>query len=337
MKLLRVIVIFTLLAACTPRAEAQAPVGSMLRIEIENITLYIFDCPNSQIDRNPNKLDRPVSRTGIESGFAIGDIVSVNGSPVKGIAFESIYAAIGSSPNPSPGQAITDAPITGVIQWDLDFLNPNGTVIGAVRISGIAGGLPPPGAPREIATGQYIITGGTGAFFGVRGYYQPVQDPVMGERVTSACEDPSLRRTFAEGRGKRHPVLYLVPLEQPQIITTANGPAIVHANDFPLVTAQKPAKAGEILTLFASGLGPTRPGVDPGQPFTASPQQGVNSPVQVLVNGNPGDVLYAGGYPGAVDGYQVNFRVPDGTASGPASVKLTSAWIAGPEVKLPIQ
>jgi hypothetical protein len=46
---------------------------------------------------------------------------------------------------------------------------------------------------------------------------------------------------------------------------------------------------------------PTRPGVDPGQPFPASPLQVINSPVQVLVNGNPGEFLYAGGYSGAVD------------------------------------
>jgi uncharacterized protein (TIGR03437 family) len=104
-----------------------------------------------------------------------------------------------------------------------------------------------------------------------------------------------------------------------------------------LVNAVKPAKAGEILTLFASGLGPTRPGVDPGQPFTADPLQVVNSPVQVFVNGNPADVLYAGGYPGALDGYQVNFRVPEGTTLGQVSVQLTSAWIAGPSVSIPVR
>ena len=124
---------------------------------------------------------------------------------------------------------------------------------------------------------------------------------------------------------------------QPEIITIASSPAIVHSSDFSLVTAQKPAKPGEVLTLFASGLGPTRPGVEPGQPFPSEPLQSCNSPIEVLVNGKSGEVLYAGGYPGAVDRYQVNFRVPDGIASGLASVQLTSAWIQGPEVKLPVQ
>jgi uncharacterized protein (TIGR03437 family) len=109
------------------------------------------------------------------------------------------------------------------------------------------------------------------------------------------------------------------------------------ASDFTRVTAAKPARLGETLTLLASGLGPTRPGVDPGQPFTADPLPVVNSPVELSVNGKPTEVLHAVGYPGAVDQYQVNFRVPDGTAVGLASVQLSSAWIAGSDVIIPIQ
>jgi uncharacterized protein (TIGR03437 family) len=46
-----------------------------------------------------------------------------------------------------------------------------------------------------------------------------------------------------------------------------------HASDNTLVTRAKPAKAGEILTLFASGLGPTKPGVDLGEPFPRIPSR----------------------------------------------------------------
>ena len=124
---------------------------------------------------------------------------------------------------------------------------------------------------------------------------------------------------------------------QPQVLMAGSAPAVIHASDGTLVSASRPAKAGEVLTLYASGLGPTKPSVDPGQPFTPDPRQLVNSPVQVLVNGNPADLLYAGGYPGAVDGYQVNFRVSDGTRSGQATLQLTSAWIAGLAVNIPVQ
>jgi uncharacterized protein (TIGR03437 family) len=118
---------------------------------------------------------------------------------------------------------------------------------------------------------------------------------------------------------------------------TSNGPSLLHATDFSLVTVAKPAHAGEILSLFAGGLGPTRPGVDPGQPFPVSPLQPVNSPVEVAINGVAAEVLYAGGYPGSVDRYQVNFKVPDGIAPGAATIRLSSGFIPGADVTIPIQ
>ena len=126
-------------------------------------------------------------------------------------------------------------------------------------------------------------------------------------------------------------------MSRPEIITDASGPAVLHNNGFARVTAANPATAGETLVLYGTGLGPTRPGVDPGKPFTSSPDQIVNSPVEVAVNGAPAEVIYAGGFPGAVDGYHVSFRLPPGTAPGEASLRLTAAFIAGPEVKIAVK
>ena len=63
----------------------------------------------------------------------------------------------------------------------------------------------------------------------------------------------------------------------------------------------------------------------------------VNSPVEVTVNGKAAEVIGAVGYPGAVDAYQVNFRVPPDTAKGPASIQLSAAWILGAPVSIPVQ
>jgi len=49
------------------------------------------------------------------------------------------------------------------------------------------------------------------------------------------------------------------------------------------------------------------------------------------------DAKLANVNPGAVDGYQINFRIPDGTTAGQASLRLSSAWISGPEAKIPVQ
>src|SRR5262249_19093567 len=133
----------------------------------------------------------------------------------------------------------------------------------------------------------------------------------------------------------RH-LIQMFPMSRPEIVSTGTGPAIFHA-DFSPVTAAKPAKAGEVLIVRATGLGPTRPGVDYGHPFPSDVLQQVNSPIAVLVNGQQAEVTNAIGWPGLVDTYRVDFRVPDGASAGMAGIQLTAAWITGVPVNIPVQ
>ena len=149
------------------------------------------------------------------------------------------------------------------------------------------------------------------------------------------AEDPANRRINGGGLG--HFLIYLIPMSSPQIVSTPNGPAIVHVSDGSLVTAAKPAKSGEVLTLYASGIGPTRPALEPGKVFSANPLQVANSPVEVTVDGQQAEVLYAGGYPSSPDAFQVNFRLPSTVTHGPVPLHVTAAFIPGPQVSLPIQ
>jgi uncharacterized protein (TIGR03437 family) len=91
------------------------------------------------------------------------------------------------------------------------------------------------------------------------------------------------------------------------------------------------------LIVEATGLGPTVPGVDPGQPFTTDSLFQVNSPVDVTVNGRPAEVINNIGWAGFVDTYRIDFRVPDGTRAGMASIQITAAWIAGTAVGIAVQ
>ncbi|MEO8595676.1 MAG: hypothetical protein ABI759_20320 [Candidatus Solibacter sp.] len=106
------------------------------------------------------------------------------------------------------------------------------------------------------------------------------------------------------------------PLASPKIAVVAGGAAVTHSNNFAIVTASQPAAAGEVLAIFATGLGPTRPSVAAGQPFPANPLVAVDSLVEVRVNGRSAIVLGSVGLPGAIAGYQVNFRMPADTAPG---------------------
>jgi uncharacterized protein (TIGR03437 family) len=63
----------------------------------------------------------------------------------------------------------------------------------------------------------------------------------------------------------------------------------------------------------------------------------VNSPIDVTVNGKSAEVLAATGYPGSLDGYQVNFRVPADAAKGVAAIQVGAAWIVSAPVSIAVQ
>jgi hypothetical protein len=329
-------------ALCGYPARGQAP-PVLLKVEFDNLTFYEIDtADSSQFGINPDYTPSSVSCTGPSFQghlgnriVGLGDIVAVNGQPAKGT-----YAASGTtlciSPTPVPGQPIADISVGPMVIETYEFLASDGTPIGTIMSNGLR--IASPHTPGLSAGNlNTAIVGGTGAFFGARGQIGN-PDRSLGDSNKSGRsirEDPGMRRV--NGGQHTYFTFYVIPLFRPEIAMTANGPAITHSDDFSLVSASKPAAAGEILSLFATGLGPTVPGVDPGQPFPSDPPDVVNSPLQVTVNGKPAEVLGAVGLPGAVDSYQVNFRVPPETGKGSATIQVSAAWIAGTPVSIPVQ
>ncbi len=312
---------------------AQALRPTTLLIDVDNFVEYLGDSdevmkhgtdPNVTTPRQPNTLF-PANH--------LGDIVSINGQPAKGFALHRVRV-IGAVPRTVVGRPIADVDRTSYRHQYYEIQGADGTLIGTVMAEGMQGPALPPGTPSGVTNGNYAIVGGTGAYLGARGQAGQVS-VIRAGRMASVEEDPSRRRI--NGGGRRIFALTFYSMTSPSILTANGAPAIAHASDFNIVSATRPAAAGEILALYASGLGPTRPSVDWGMPFPASPVSTVSSPVEVFVNGAKAEVLGAVGYPGAVDGYQVNFRVPAEAAKGMASVVVSSAWTQSAPVSIPIQ
>ena len=324
--------------ACFHPGLAQVAPPSILRIDVANNVLYDEDASDvSKFATDPNVATDSHSARNFNRAVGIADIVAVNGQPVTGTHIRSAVNVLLRTA-PTPGQAISDTVRTGLAIFTFEILKSDGTPIGTIVTNGFAGGSAPPGAPSTATAGSnFVITGGTGAFLGGRGQMEMAANPpgVAAQRGTSITEDPANRRL--NGGGTQRYIVHLIPMSAPQILTTPAGPAVTHSSDFSLVTSSKPAAAGEVLSLFATGLGPTVPAVDPGQPFPSSPLAVVNSPVEVKVNGSSAEVLGAVGYPGSLDGYQVNFRVPQDAAKGVATIQVSAAWIAGPAVQIALQ
>jgi uncharacterized protein (TIGR03437 family) len=313
---------------------AQVLPATILEIDTENRVQYVEDIPDlPKLGTDPS-VTTVIPTRNFRKSVGVGDIVAVNGQPAKG-TFITHVRQLNLRPEPNPGQAIADITRTSVLEFAFEILKADGTAIGTIIAAGLGTGAAPPGAPVAVTQGNAAIVGGTGAFLGARGQLgQAVTVETVPDRVASMTEDPANRRKHGGGRARF--VLHVIPLAQPEILITSSGPAIFHS-DFSLVNAAQPARAGEVLILIATGLGPTQPGADPGKPFPADPLPEVNSPLAVTVNGRPAEILLSIGRPGTTDRYRVDIRVPEGTAAGPATIHLSTAWIAGPDVTIAIQ
>ena len=232
------------------------------------------------------------------------------------------------------GQAIADVTRLSFISFVCEILGPDGVAIGTIADQGFAGGAASPGMPAQQTGANRVIMGGTGAFVGVRGFsgggvYSGTTSGTPQNALGSVTSDPAYRRINGAFCCSRQ-VFTIYPAESPTVV------AVFHRDFIPVSDAQ-PATTGEVLSLVVTGLGPTRPGVDPGQPFPVSPLQPVNSPVAVIVNGQRLQAINANGYPETVNQYRVYFQMPLGTPKGPASVQVSAAWITGPAVTINFQ
>jgi hypothetical protein len=328
------------LVACAAGLMAQTPPVTILEVDIENGVLYIGDVDTaSRRAVSPTMVPastNPEYRTFKESVF-MGDIVAVNGKPVKGL-YQGRFSGFLASTTLAPGRAIADLPGACPASINYVFLHADGTVIGTIMVQSVQSGVPLPGAPAAAPSGNLnAIVGGTGAFLGARGQTGTLR-LVSGNRFASMAEDPAYRRIH--GGGKYTHFIHLIPMTWPEVLAVPTGPAIFHGDDFSPVTAEKPARAGELLMMSVSGLGPVKPNLDPGKPFPAwqaGKEHAVNSPVDVTVNGKAAQVVWAIGWPGMNNVYRVDFRVPEGTVAGPATLGLSVAWINGPEAKFPVR
>jgi uncharacterized protein (TIGR03437 family) len=123
------------------------------------------------------------------------------------------------------------------------------------------------------------------------------------------------------------------------IATLADGHVIAqHGADSSSVDSTHPAKPGEIVVMYLSGMGATNPSVKSGNPAPKSePLARVTIPPTVTVDGQNATVQFAGLTPGLVGLYQINFQVPGGAKTGDLSLVASQNGVTSNTTKLPVR
>jgi uncharacterized protein (TIGR03437 family) len=125
-----------------------------------------------------------------------------------------------------------------------------------------------------------------------------------------------------------HPGIFMI---------SSDLPAVVHSGDYALVTSNYPARPGEFVSVYCTGLGEVSPSVPEGAAAPSSPLSWTSNETTATMGGVRAEVNYSGLAPGFAGLYQVNVKVPDGTPSGQATLVITTAGAASQTVLLPIR
>jgi uncharacterized protein (TIGR03437 family) len=124
----------------------------------------------------------------------------------------------------------------------------------------------------------------------------------------------------------------LFPLEDNAVIATRP--------DGTLITVDSPAVPGEVLVIYAVGLGATQPAINGLIIPIAAASISARSQFEVLLNDAPvpdNHILYAGITPGYAGLYQINVRLPAGTPPDPEIRLRLPGRISPPRLHLTVR
>jgi hypothetical protein len=110
--------------------------------------------------------------------------------------------------------------------------------------------------------------------------------------------------------------------------------AVTHAQNLAVVSRDNPARAGELVTVFATGLGPVSPPVSTGQVGSIQPLSLTVSTAVVNIGGRPAQVQFSGLAPTLLGLYQINAQVAADTPSGEQDLVLEIAGQRSRPVKI---
>ena len=118
------------------------------------------------------------------------------------------------------------------------------------------------------------------------------------------------------------------------------GDGAIRRADYSVVSQANPAKPGDIVQVYLTGLGAVNPAVPDGTAAPSSPLAKVTAPVTAFIGGiQVSNIQFQGLSPGMASLYQLNLQIPSNVGAGPqplevqtasGSTSMVDVWVAAP-------
>jgi minor extracellular serine protease Vpr len=102
----------------------------------------------------------------------------------------------------------------------------------------------------------------------------------------------------------------------PAFFETSPGSVAALDAGYRPIGASNPARRGQVIQLYANGLGPVTNQPESGEPVPSSPLAQTKTTPEVSIGGQAASVLFSGLAPGFAGLYQINVTVPSGLSPG---------------------
>jgi uncharacterized protein (TIGR03437 family) len=189
--------------------------------------------------------------------------------------------------------------------------------------------------PKEFLNVSVMINGSAAPLFAVDNVHgqQQINFQVPWEVASGSTATVVIANNGATSSPMFAPVLAAQPGIFAYSSAGQNFGAILHSN-FQLADTAHPAKGGETVLIYCTGLGAVS---SPPGDGAAGSGQATKSTASIMIGGMKAPVSFSGLAPGFVGLYQVNAEVPMGLGPGNQPVVITIAEASSNSVLLPVQ
>jgi len=289
---------------------------------------YSDFCP-TEAGRGPFRGNEPLGNSTGENSFGLWRLgVENNGSDSKTGTFNSFSITITGTPLGPPAIGPNTIVSTSSFQGGAVAPGDQLTLVG-VNLG------PNPGIRADQTQTLPTNLGGTSVTFdGVAAPLYYVSDSLIELQAPSSLTVGAITHVQVKSSsGSSLSIPVLVVSTNPGVFTYdpfGSGQAKVINQDGSLngdgtssIVSTKPAAAGTVIQVFASGLGPVTPPIPDGTPPPTSPLSTLTLQYSATISGQAATVTWAGAAPGQPGLYQMNIRIPPRTPSGPARLVLS--------------